>query len=260
MSLPAQRHPCAKECDSSTSFSRRVECSTLEVVNVEKREVVKSVKRYDHVSAFILSGGTSSRMGEAKGLLEFGGQPLILRIARLAEPRVCVVAAVGSPERYAALGLQVIEDRYFGSPGEGDRSPGPLAGLASALTATRTDWNLILACDLPYLTGEWLDWLLARLAVSGGQIIMPRTAGGLEPLAAVYRRECAEPIIAALHRGVRKVTDAMEQFRIEFVTERDWRHIDPGGRVLRNMNAPEDYQEARRWLEAHARKGSREPF
>jgi molybdopterin-guanine dinucleotide biosynthesis protein A len=76
---------------------------------------------------------------------------------------------------------------------------------------------------------------------------MPRTAGGLEPLAAVYRRECAESIIAALHRGVRKVTDAMEQFRIEFVTERDWWHIDLDGRVLRNMNAPEDYEEARRW-------------
>ena len=232
------------------SFSRRVECSTLEAVDFGKGEAVTVIKRYDQVSAFILGGGTSSRMGKAKGLLEFGGQPLILRIARLVEPRVCFAAAVGSPERYAALGLQVIEDRYFGNPGEGDRTPGPLAGLASALTATRTDWNLILACDLPYLTGEWLDWLLGRAVVSGAQIVMPHTAGGLEPLAAVYRRECSEPIIAALHRGVRKVTDAVEQFRIEFVAELDWRDIDPGGRVLRNMNAPEDYQEARRWLEA----------
>jgi molybdopterin-guanine dinucleotide biosynthesis protein A len=215
-----------------------------------ERKAVKALKRYDQVSAFILGGGTSSRMGKAKGLLEFGGQPLILRIASILDPLVCAVTAVGSSQRYEDLGLQVIEDQYFGNPGEDDTTPGPLAGLASALTATRTDWNLILACDLPYLTGEWLDWLLARAVVSDGQIIMPRTAGGLEPLAAVYRRECAEPIIAALHRGVRKVTDAMKQFQIELVTERDWRHIDPGGRVLRNMNAPEDYEEARRWLAA----------
>ena len=192
-------------------------------------------------------------MGKVKGLLEFGGQPLILRIVGLLEPLVCAVTAVGSPERYADLGLRMIDDQQFSGTDEPGKIQGPLAGIASALTATRTDWNLILACDLPYLTGEWLEWLLARTAGYGGQIIMPRTAGGLEPLAAVYRRECAEPIIAALHRGVRKVTDAMEQFRIEFVAERDWRHVDPGGRVLRNMNAPEDYQEARRWLEARRR-------
>ncbi len=232
-----------------TTFSRQLECTNLGRVNVVKR-AREDMKRYDQVSAFILSGGASSRMGKAKGLLEFGGQLLILRIARMLEPLVSAVTAVGSAERYAGLGLHVIEDQQFGSSEEGSRTAGPLAGIASALTATRTDWNLILACDLPYLTAEWVDWLLARATVSTQQIIMPHTAGGLEPLAAVYRRECAEPIIAALYRGVRKVTDATEQFGIEFVAERDWRHIDPDGRVLRNMNAPEDYEEARRWLEA----------
>jgi molybdopterin-guanine dinucleotide biosynthesis protein A len=231
------------------TFSRQLECTNLGRVNVVKR-AREDMKHYDQVSAFILSGGASSRMGKAKGLLEFGGQLLILRIARMLEPLVSAVTAVGSAERYAGLGLHVIEDQQFGSSEESSRTPGPLAGIASALTATRTDWNLILACDLPYLTAEWVDWLLARATVSTQQIIMPHTAGGLEPLAAVYRRECAEPIIAALYRGVRKVTDATEQFGIEFVTERDWRHIDPDGRVLRNMNAPEDYEEARRWLEA----------
>lgn len=209
-------------------------------------------KRYDQVSAFILTGGASSRMGKAKGLLEFGGEPLILRIARVIEPLVSSVTAVGPPERYAALGLRVIEDQQFGIADKNERSPGPLAGVASALTASRTEWNLILACDLPYLTCEWLDWLLTRTTVSSGQIIMPRTQGGSEPLAAVYRRECVEPIIAALHRGVRKVTDATAQLRTEFVSEREWRHIDPDGRVLRNMNTPDDYEQARKWLEARS--------
>lgn len=217
-----------------------------------KREVPEASKRYDKVSAFILSGGASSRMGKPKGLLEFCGQPLILRTVRMLESLVADVTVVGSPENYAVLGLRAIEDQGFSGSGGSDKLLGPLAGIATALAATRTDWNLILACDLPYLAGEWLDWLLARAMVSDAQILMPRTAGGLEPLAAVYRRECAEPIIAALHRGVRKVTDAVEQFRIEFVTERDWRHIDAHGRVLRNVNHPEDYEEARRWLEAQS--------
>ena len=217
-----------------------------------KRHAAKITKRYDQVSAFILTGGASSRMGKAKGLLEFGGEPLILRIARTIEPLVSSVTAVGPSERYAALGLQVIEDQQFGIAGERGKSPGPLAGIASALSASRTDWNLILACDLPYLSREWLDWLLARTTVSNGQIIMPRTEGGSEPLAAVYRRECAEPIIAALHRGIRKVTDATARLQTDFVTEREWHHIDPEGRVLRNMNALEDYEEARKWLEARS--------
>lgn len=188
-------------------------------------------------------------MGEPKGLLKFGNQPLILRIAGLVEPLVSSVTVFGSPACYAGLGLHVVEDANFGITGQNGKTPGPLSGIASALISTRTDWNLILACDLPYLTAEWLDWLLARAMTSNGQIVMPRTAGGLEPLAAVYRRDCAEAIIAALRRGVHKVSDALEQFRMEFVTETDWRHVESTGRVLYNMNTAEDYQEARRWLE-----------
>jgi molybdenum cofactor guanylyltransferase len=217
-----------------------------------KRKPAKTAKRYDQISAFILTGGASSRMGKAKALLEFGGEPLILRIARTIEPLVSSVIAVGPSERYAALGLQVIEDQKFGIVDERGKSPGPLAGIASALSASRTDWNLIVACDLPYLSREWVAWLLARTNISSAQIIMPRTDGGPEPLAAVYRRECAEPIIAALQRGVRKVTDAMAELRTDFVTEPEWRHIDPDGRVLRNMNSPEDYEEARKWLESRS--------
>ena len=190
-------------------------------------------------------------MGKEKGLLEFGGQSLIARTAHLLEPIVATVTVVGSPERYRCIDLHAIADKDFGSPDEIGGVQGPLAGIASARTATDTIWNLILACDLPYLTTEWLNWLLARAMDSNKQIVMPRTSEGLEPLAAVYRRECAALIVASLARGVRKVTDAMEEFHIEFVSEDEWRHIDPDGRVLRNMNAPADYEEARRWLETH---------
>jgi len=188
-------------------------------------------------------------MGKAKGLLEFGGEPLLVRTAHLLEPLVARVTVVGAAELCGALGLHAIADGNFGSDAESELGRVPLVGIATALSATPTIWNLILACDLPYLTAEWLDWLLRCAMDSDCQIIMPRTSGGLEPLAAVYRRECAAPIAAALARGVRKVTDALEQFQIEFVSEQDWRQIDPAGRVLRNMNTPEDYEEARKWFE-----------
>jgi molybdenum cofactor guanylyltransferase len=212
-------------------------------------ESVRVVKRHHQVAAFILAGGVSSRMGQEKGLLEFGGEPLIVRTARLIEPIVAEVRVVGSPERYSALGLRAIADQNFGEREGKEAVRTPLVGIATALNATKTPWNLILACDLPYLTAEWLDWLVARAVDSDAQIVIPRTSGGLEPLAAVYRRECAAPIVSALERGVRKVTDAIAEFRMEFLSESEWTKLDPESRVLRNMNTPSDYIEARKWLE-----------
>ena len=208
------------------------------------------MKRHSQVAAFILAGGVSSRMGREKGLLEFVGEPLIVRTARVIEPLVTEVTIVGPSVRYAALGLRAIADQSFGGREGIEPVLTPLVGIATALNATKMPWNLILACDLPYLTTAWLDWLLARAVDSSAQIVIPRTTGGLEPLAAVYRGECAAPIVAALERGVRKVTDALAQCRMEIVLEREWRELDPEGRVLRNMNTPADYEEARKWLES----------
>jgi len=191
-------------------------------------------------------------MGRDKGLLDFGGVPLILHTARLLDPLVAKVTVVGSPDRYAALGLHAIPDEGDAQAqgGLGKTTRGPLAGIAAALAATSSRWNLIVACDLPYLSQEWLDWLLSRALRSRGEAVVPRSERGIEPLAAVYRRECREPIAAALARGVRKISDAIEELRLDFVYPREWRQIDPNGLVLRNMNAPEDYEEAQKWWSA----------
>jgi molybdopterin-guanine dinucleotide biosynthesis protein A len=207
------------------------------------------MKRYSEVAAFILAGGLNSRMGREKGLLELGGEPVVVRTARLLAPLVTEVTVIGPTECYAALGLCVIADQNFGRQEGVGAVRTPLVGIATALNATKMPWNLILACDLPYLTAAWLDWLLARAAGSSAQVVMPRTSRGLEPLAAVYRKECAAPIVSALKRGVRKVTDAMADFRMEYRLESEWKEFDPEGRVLRNMNSPSDYEEARKWLE-----------
>jgi molybdopterin-guanine dinucleotide biosynthesis protein A len=184
-------------------------------------------------------------MGRDKGLLDFGGHPLIVHMARLLLPLVAEVTIVGSPKRYRKLRLRAIADearaqREASSPGNG-----PLAGIAAALAATHSPWNLIVACDLPYLSADWLDWLLSR-----GEIVMPGTDRGIEPLAAVYRRECGATVAAALARGVRKVSDAIGELRLDFVDPREWRRIDPSELVFRNMNAPADYAEARAWWSA----------
>jgi molybdenum cofactor guanylyltransferase len=224
------------------------------------------VKRYREVAGFILAGGASSRMGRDKGLLDFGGVPLIVHTARLLQPIVAEVTVVGSPNRYAKFGLRVVADKAQALHGLESSGCGPLAGIATALSATLMPWNLVVACDLPYLSAKWLDWLLSRALCSQAEVVVPRTERGIEPLAAVYRRECSAPIAAALARGVRKVTDVIETLEVKFVYPREWRHADSGGLVLRNMNVPEDYAEARKWWltvqsseRAHVRKPRRAP-
>jgi molybdenum cofactor guanylyltransferase len=209
------------------------------------------VNRHRQVAGFILAGGASSRMGRDKALLDFGGVPLILHTARLLKPLVSEVTIVGSPSRYAALGLRAIAD----SGAQARRRPheltrGPLAGIATALAAAHSRWNLIVACDLPYLSAEWLDWLLSRALGSRSEAVIPRTERGIEPLAAMYRRECGAAITAAVARGVRKVSDAIEELRLDFVYPREWRRMDPSELILRNMNEPRDYTEARKWWSA----------
>ncbi len=184
-------------------------------------------------------------MGRNKCLLDFGGVPLIVRTARLIEPLVAEVTVVGSPSQYAALGLRAIADQEGARRGSKDVRRGPLAGIAAALNATRSPWNLIVACDLPYLSRDWLDWLLARTGGSRAQIVIPQSGRGLEPLAAVYRRECGAAIARDLARGKRKVTEVLEAFRMDIVHPHEWRHVDPRAQVLTNMNTPGDYDQAR---------------
>lgn len=210
------------------------------------------------VAAFVLAGGASSRMGRDKGLLSFGGVPLIVHTVDLLEPLVARVTVVGAPPHYASLGLRTIQDPSAGSEERKNIRRGPLAGIAAALTVTRSTWNLIVACDLPYLSVQWLDWLLARAAASDAQAVVPRTERGLEPLAGVYRRECRSVIAAALARGERKVTDVLRELRVETVLPREWRSLDPRALVLKNMNAPEDYERAERWWKGK-RSRRREP-
>lgn len=205
---------------------------------------------HTNVAAFVLAGGVSSRMGAAKGVLELQGVPLILRTVKLVEPFVKSVVVVGEPETYAPLGLRTIPDQLFGITTEKDRSKGPLFGIATALANTAEPWNLILACDLAYLTREWVAWLVDRAVRSNAQAVVPRTAGGLEPLASVYRKECFSLIEQCLARGVRKVMDALNDLVVEVVDHQEWAALDPQGMVLKNMNTPADYEKACKWWDS----------
>ncbi len=112
------------------------------------------MKRYRQVAGFILAGGASSRMGRDKGLLDFSGVPLILHTARLLEPLVAEVTVVGSPARYASLGLRVVADADLTQVHDKPEKigMGPLAGIATALVrySTAVEFDRRLRPAVPF--------------------------------------------------------------------------------------------------------------
>ena len=202
------------------------------------------------VAGFILAGGQSSRMGVDKGLLEIAGEPMIVRAARLVEWVVGAAAVVvGTPEKYRGLGLRAIADDWPGC--------GPLGGIATALRAAQADWNLVVACDLPYLTREWLEYLLQRTRDSAEEAVVamnltPENKRGAGPLCAVYHKGCEPVLRRALKRGVRKVTDGLAELRVEVIEPAAWKGFDSDGLLFKNVNTPEDYEQAKRKFAARA--------
>jgi molybdenum cofactor guanylyltransferase len=195
----------------------------------------------DGIAAYILAGGRSSRMGRDKAMLSPGGTPLLMRIAALLAPLTGPPIIVGPPTRYAALGYNVIPDD--------GASIGPLGGIATALRHSNQGWNLIVGCDMPFLTSRWLDYLIDRAVESNADAVIPQSAVGTEPLCAIYRKICITPLLAAIARGTRKVTDALTSLKIDTVIPEQWKPFDESGHLFKNMNTPGDFDEANTILE-----------
>jgi molybdopterin-guanine dinucleotide biosynthesis protein A len=213
--------------------------------------------KFPQIEGFILAGGMSSRMGRDKALLEIGGKTLVERAARLCESLVANITFVGDPQRYSGFGFPTLADRWPGA--------GPLGAIATALGAAHQPWCLVLACDMPFVTGSWLDWLLSRVTKSSADAAAPRspipdafaldafipyTNRGLEPLCAAYRAGRAPALAAAVDSGIRKVTDGLAHLNTEIIGENAWRKFSPDGDLFQNMNTWEDYLSAKKHLES----------
>ena len=182
----------------------------------------------EHWAGFVLTGGRSSRMGTDKARLAAGGIALAERAARMLE-RVCEsVALVGNPAKHDRFGRLVLEDEFPGC--------GPLGGIVTALSQSTAGWNLILACDMPSVTVEFLETLRRRAEGSHSECVVPcGPSGGMEPLCAAYRKNCDAKLRAALREGTRKTRDAVQSLRCDL-----WKLEN--GALFRNVNTPDDWE------------------
>lgn len=217
------------------------------------------------VGIVILAGGKSSRMGTNKAMLPVQGKPNIERLrdelvqavpanGRFENSRVLqVIVVANDPAAYRFLGETVIPDRYPGM--------GPLAGIQVGLQASPCDWNVVVACDMPFATAAAARFLLEQAvsgntgdnslnspAASGIDAVVPVIHDQLHPLFAVYHKRSAEKIEDMIVSERLRMIYLLEQLQVKQVTEADFPdsiHVD---RVFFNMNRPADWEQAKLWI------------
>jgi molybdopterin-guanine dinucleotide biosynthesis protein A len=188
------------------------------------------------LSAIVLSGGDSRRMGTDKALVLFEGRPLIAPVLEtLRALSDDVVIASGRTDAYDGLGARVVPDLRSGC--------GPLGGIGGGLAAVRHELALVVACDMPFLSPDFLGLLAAKAKGRDGAV--PMKGGQYEPLHAVYRRSCLPAIERRLAAGEFQAFSFFPDVRIRTVAEPEWRRVDPEGRSLVNLNSAEELERYR---------------
>jgi molybdopterin-guanine dinucleotide biosynthesis protein A len=187
------------------------------------------------VTALILAGGQSSRMGQDKALIALQGVPLLSRICQIAQactPQVYIITPW--PAKYQAI---VPENCQFISEVRLENASGALIGFAQGLAQIKTDWVLLLACDLPYLRADILQAGIAQLPEITEKAIafLPRSAKGWEPLCGFYRRRCLEQLNQFIAGGGRSFQLWLGQNAAQELTITD-------AQMLFNCNTPKDLE------------------
>ncbi len=196
---------------------------------------------FDLITGFVLAGGTSRRMGKDKTKLVLAGKTMLERQVKLL-CRVCRFVGVVGSSGNSSLDVSFLSDDVAGR--------GPLAGIYTGLRRTRTEFNLFLSCDLPFMEAAFLHVLCQRALASQADVTVPLSpSGGVEPLCAVYRRRALQAIRASLDAGENKVSRFFSRVRCEIIPWPEIANCGFAPRIFENMNTPEDYAAAKRALE-----------
>ena len=191
------------------------------------------------VTAVILAGGMSRRLGRDKALEPFEGEPLVQRvISRMRQVGRSLRVVVNHPERAAELDLpddiHAATDRYPGM--------GSLGGILTGLMAAPTEWSTFCACDMPFLSPRLYQHLLSQR--QGYDAVVPVIDDRPEPTHAVYSRACIEPIRKRVIAQDLKISSFFGDVRVRLVPEDEVRLLDPDLRSFFNINTEKDLETA----------------
>jgi molybdenum cofactor guanylyltransferase len=191
----------------------------------------------DAITGFVLAGGKSSRMGRDKARLSFDGRTLLETALEAAHAVAGNVFILGDPELYGAY-APTIADVFPGC--------GPLGGIHAALARTRTEFNLMIAVDTPFLSAGLLRYLAGRAVQARAMVTAPEINAYPQPLCAVYSRAFLPIAEQALKTGAFKIVPLFPEAGALLIREAELKQVAFTAEMFENLNTPEDLERARR--------------
>ena len=198
---------------------------------------IKKSKEIHPLTAIILAGGKSSRIGsdKDKAILKLNGKHLIdIVISKLKHIVGDNVIIVGPPEKYPSY-KKVVPDLF--------NQKGLLVGLYSGLKASDSRYNLVVGCDMPFLKLELLQYMKDKM--DSNDIIIPRYAKSyIEPLCAIYNKDCLKVIERNIKAEILSIRRIFPYLKVRYIEEKEIKRVDPELNSFFNINYKEDFNRA----------------
>lgn len=180
------------------------------------------------ITVIILAGGKSSRMGKDKGLVYFNDKRLVEYVIEAAKEITEKIIVITSNPAYSQFGCECIEDEL--------KDKGPLGGICTGLSRSATQKNLLLGCDMPFVSETLLDSLVKNCGAE--DVLLTEHKGLAEPLCSIYDRNCTAHIRSVIEKNQLKITDALAGLKARVISfdKEDWFK----GNEFANINSIEE--------------------
>jgi len=198
------------------------------------------------MTSIILAGGKSSRLGRNKALQVIEGKSLIQwvidRLAILSTEIIIATAHGKAIPCSSAVEIKTVADIY---PGKG-----PLVGIYSGLIASSSSRAIVVGCDTPFLSVGLLEYMTQLCSTF--DVVVPRIGKKVEPLCAVYSKNCLVPMQGLLEQNELRISALFSMVRVRYIEESEINRFDPEHLSFFNINSQDNLEKARKRA---ARKG-----
>lgn len=189
------------------------------------------------MTGVILSGGKNTRMGTNKAFIEINGERLIDRTVKLFKGIFDeVIIVTNAPLPYLDLNVTIVSDVIKGK--------GALGGIYSGIFYAASSHCFIAACDMPFLNESFIKYMVEN--IEHYDIVVPekvsKPIGWMEPLHAVYSRNCLPPIRNLLKKNELKISALYRGLNVRLIPEKTVKEFDPHDQMFLNVNTKEDLE------------------